>query len=65
MTAKVFGQTCSDDGTCVIYEEDLTSQGPGDDGLFADFPADLLPGAGGSGEASASQDAAPGVIALA
>jgi thiol:disulfide interchange protein DsbD len=38
------GQTCSDaTGSCVLYGEELESSGPGDDAVFADFPADLIP----------------------
>ena len=38
------GQTCSDiTGSCVVYEEDLTSELGGPDALFASFPADMIP----------------------
>jgi len=38
------GQTCSDaTGSCVLYNEELESAGAGSDGLFAAFPAELIP----------------------
>ena len=42
VTGVVAGLTCSDiDGTCVPYNEDLSSDGAGPDALFAAFPDDL------------------------
>ncbi|MBL7219639.1 MAG: hypothetical protein ISS69_05970, partial [Phycisphaerae bacterium] len=41
ITAKIDGQTCSDTGSCMLYQESLKSLGRGDDSLFAAFPANL------------------------
>lgn len=41
VTAKIDAQTCSDTGSCMLYEESLKSLGAGDDKLFAAFPAGL------------------------
>ncbi|MCB9899262.1 MAG: thioredoxin family protein [Planctomycetes bacterium] len=40
--ARLDGLTCEDLGTCVPYEEKVTSRGAGDDALFAAFPTELL-----------------------
>jgi len=37
--AKITGQTCEEDGTCVLYDETLASEGPGEDALFPAPPA--------------------------
>jgi len=42
VTARLRGQTCSAT-SCVDYEQDVVSGGPGEDALFADFPGDLTP----------------------
>ncbi|MBT3198789.1 MAG: hypothetical protein HN350_02640 [Phycisphaerales bacterium] len=39
VTAKIDGQTCSDAGSCDLYNASLTSLGRGDDALFAKFPS--------------------------
>ncbi|MBC8372707.1 MAG: thioredoxin family protein [Planctomycetes bacterium] len=41
ITAKIDAQTCSDTGSCMLYQESLKSLGRGDDSLFAAFPANL------------------------
>ena len=39
--AKLKGLVCQE--SCIPYNEEVTSAGPGPDALFADFPADLAP----------------------
>lgn len=46
--AELHGLTCEDLGTCVEYDETLTSLGAGTDSIFATFPADLKAGEAGS-----------------
>jgi len=41
VTAKIDAQTCSDTGSCMLYQESVKSLGRGDDALFAAFPANL------------------------
>ncbi|MDP6636072.1 MAG: thioredoxin family protein [Phycisphaerae bacterium] len=41
ITAKIDAQTCSDAGSCMLYQESLKSLGAGDDALFAAFPDGL------------------------
>jgi len=55
--AELSGLVC--EVSCIPYRETVKSEGEGDDEVFADFPADLLPSTAGSGDASAPQDAAP------
>ena len=39
---KLDGLTCVADGQCIPYRQTVSSKGEGTDGLFADFPADLI-----------------------
>jgi len=41
ITAKIDAQTCSDTGSCMLYQESVKSLGRGDDALFAAFPDGL------------------------
>ncbi len=52
VTAAIDGLTCDEKG-CIPYFEELESDGPGKDELFAKFPADLVIGAAVSNAASA------------
>jgi suppressor for copper-sensitivity B len=56
LSAKIDGLTCSDEGQCVPYGEDLKSLGRGDDALFAKFPADLSVSAKGPADYAPSVD---------
>lgn len=61
LEVKLKSLVCDDLEGCVPYKPTLKSEGPGDDALFAAFPADLLAAAGGARttEASASGGASP------
>ncbi|MEO6710332.1 MAG: cytochrome c biogenesis protein CcdA [Planctomycetota bacterium] len=54
---ELSGLTCQDNGTCIPYSERVEVAGPGEDALFADFPADLAPGAKGPEKSGPSQGA--------
>ncbi len=49
--AKISGLVC--EVSCIPYRETVSTSGDGDDSLFADFPADLLP------ESTSESDAQP------
>lgn len=65
LEVKLKGLVCDDVQGCVPYKPTLKSQGPGDDALFAAFPADLVAAAqGGTAEPSpADESASPAVFA--
>ncbi|RKY22489.1 MAG: hypothetical protein DRQ55_00900 [Planctomycetota bacterium] len=53
LSAELEGLTCEDMGLCVLYFEQLSSDGPGSDALFAAFPSDLTTDAAQTGSAGA------------
>ena len=60
LRAKISGQTCDAMG-CTLYDETVSSSGPGSDKLFAKFPANLVvateapkEGAAGAGDAKSA-----------
>ncbi len=65
---KIKGLTCQDDGSCVLYREEVSARGPGADEVFDAFPAQLValaqaaPADGGS-EADTGAGTQPGVEA--
>ncbi len=42
LAVRLTGQTCEDSGQCLQVDERASVQTPGTDGLFADFPRDLV-----------------------
>jgi thiol:disulfide interchange protein len=56
ITARIDAQTCSDTGSCMLYQESVKSLGRGDDALFAAFPADLSASAKPAGNSAAGGD---------
>ncbi len=54
ITAEVDGLTCSTDGTCVPYYEELSSAGAGPDLWFDAFPAEVAEPGEGGGDAGGS-----------
>jgi suppressor for copper-sensitivity B len=52
------GLTCEDSGSCVPFDADVSSQGAGEEALFAAFPADWSP----AGQLAAGPGADRGVV---
>ena len=49
LETEITGLTCEDGGgSCIPYSQSLASEGGGPDALFASFPDDLVPSAGGA-----------------
>ena len=63
LTVELNGLTCQEDGSCVLLGTEVESEGPGDDALFAAFPADLVAGSGGAESGSGATDATPATSA--